>query len=84
MPSLYLVAKGLISLSELSKMVSLLPSQMIQKNAGLIKEGFLADFVIFDTLQSSEVNNPQSLYYKQSLQGKIVCMFIEGVETSLY
>ncbi|HIC42953.1 MAG TPA: dihydroorotase [Sulfurimonas sp.] len=80
----HLVAKGLISLSELSKMVSLLPSQMIQKNAGLIEEGYLADFVIFDTLQSSEVNNPQSLYYKQSLQGKIVCMFIEGVETSLY
>jgi len=74
----HLVSSGLISLSQLSKMVSFLPAKMIKKETGLIEEGYLADFVLFDIHQSTQVQNSQSLYNNEKLQGKVLAMFIEG------
>lgn len=74
----HLVSSSLISLSQLSKMVSYLPALLIKKNTGLIKEGYIADLVLFDINQSTQVESSKSLYFEQKLQGKVLCMFIEG------
>ncbi len=73
-----LVKSGLITLSQLSKMVSFTPAQMIKKNAGLIEEGQVADLVLFDVNVSSRVDNAQSLYADEVLEGKIVSIFVAG------
>jgi len=73
-----LVKTGLITLSELSKMVSFTPCQMIKYNAGLIEEGLSADLVLFDADAKTEVTNAQSLYKSESLNGKIVSVIIAG------
>ena len=73
-----LVKSGLISLSKLSKMVSLTPAKMIQKDMGLIQEGQIADLVLFDAKGSSKVENTQSLYKDEELSGRIVSVFVNG------
>lgn len=73
-----LVKTGLISLAALSKMVSLTPSRMIKKNAGLIEAGQVADLVIFDVNATTIVENAQSLYGSEELSGKIVSVFVDG------
>ncbi len=73
-----LVKSGLITLPELSKMVSLLPAQMIKKNAGLIEEGRVADLVLFDVNGKTPVMNEQSLYNHEELEGSILSVFVAG------
>ena len=73
-----LVKTGLISLAELSKMVSLTPAQMIKKNAGLIEVGQIADLVLFDVNAVTRVENTQSLYSGEGLKGKIISVMIDG------
>ncbi len=73
-----LVKSGLIDLSQLSKMVSLTPAQMIKKNSGLIEEGRLADLVIFDAEASSPVEKVQSLYADEILKGRVLSVIVEG------
>lgn len=75
-----LVKSGLISLSELSKMVSLTPAKMIKKNAGLIEVGQAADLVLFDTKGTTKVDNVHSLYMNEELSGKIASVFVAGKE----
>jgi len=78
-----LVETDLVSLSRLSEMVSLSPAKMIQKEAGLIQEGQLADLVLFDPKAKTQVHKPQSLYTGESLSGKVLKVFVEGVDTPL-
>jgi dihydroorotase len=73
-----LVKSGLISLSELSRMVSLTPAKMIKKESGLIEVGQTANLVLFDTGGTTRVDNVQSLYKDEELSGKIVSVFVAG------
>ena len=73
-----LVKTGLVSFSKLSEMTSLTPAKMIQKEMGLIKEGQVADLLLFDPKQSSKVENTQSLYKDEELSGKIVSVIVNG------
>ena len=73
-----LVKSGLISLSQLSKMVSLNPARMIKKNAGLIEVGQIADLLLFDTGASTKIENTQSLYANEVLEGKIRSVLVAG------
>jgi len=73
-----LVKKGLIELSQLSRMVSFTPAQMIKKDVGLIKEGAAADLVIFDVNGSTKVENSHSLYAQEVLQGEIISVIVDG------
>ena len=73
-----LVKTGLITLSELSKMVSMTPAQMIKKNAGLIEVGQEADLLLFDADETTRVENAQSLYQDETLDGKIISVFVAG------
>lgn len=73
-----LVKSGLISLSKLSEMVSSTPAQMIKKNSGLIQEGQVADLVLFDADATTQVENGQSLYRGERLNGKIISVLVAG------
>lgn len=73
-----LVKSGIVSLSALSQMVSLTPAQMIKKKAGLIEVGQDADLVLFDPKAKTKVENTQSLYSGELLEGKIVSVIIDG------
>ncbi len=73
-----LVNTGLISLSELSRMVSLTPARMIRKQAGSLEVGQDADLVLFDSGAQTQVSNPKSLYKGETLQGKVLAVFVEG------
>ncbi|MDF1879993.1 amidohydrolase family protein [Sulfurimonas sp. MAG313] len=73
-----LVREGLIDMPSLSKMTSFAPAQMIKQNSGLIKEGQVADLVLFDTSISSKINNTKSLYKNDELFGKIISVFVNG------
>jgi dihydroorotase len=73
-----LVKSGLISLAELSRMVSLTPAKMIKKESGLIEVGQTANLVLFDTGGTTRVDNVQSLYKDEELSGKIVSVFVAG------
>lgn len=75
-----LVKTGLITMSELSKMVSFRPSQMINKNIGLIKVGMIADLVIFDINQETKIENEKNLYNGEVLSGKISSIFVNAEE----
>lgn len=73
-----LVKSGLVTLPELSRMISLTPAQMIKKNSGLIEVGRSADLVLFDVNAKSVVQNEQSLYKNEELDGKIISVFVAG------
>ena len=73
-----LVKSGLVTLSALSKMVSLTPAQMIKKNAGLIEVGQDADLVLFDPKGTTKVGNTQSLYAGEVLYGKLISVLIDA------
>jgi dihydroorotase len=73
-----LVKSGLVTLPELSKMISFTPAQMIKKNAGLIEVGRSADLVLFDVNAKNIVENEQSLYKNEELDGKIISVFVDG------
>lgn len=73
-----LVKSGLVSLPQLSKMVSYNPSKMIRKNTGLIEVGQIADLVLFDVNTVTRVENKQSLYSGEVLKGKIISVMIDG------
>ena len=73
-----LVKSELISLCELSKMISQTPAKMIKLNAGLIEEGQAADLVLFDVNAVTKVENPKSLYKNEELNGKIISVLVGG------
>ncbi len=73
-----LVKSGLISLSKLSEMVSLTPARMIGENSGLIEVGQAADLVLFDAAATTAVENAQSLYRGETLEGKVVSVMVGG------
>ncbi len=73
-----LVKTGLVDLPSLSRMVSLMPAQMIKKNAGLIEVGQAADLVLFDINEMTDVQNAKSLYRGETLQGKVIAALVAG------
>ena len=66
-----LVASSLISLEELCKLTVLHPAQTIAKELQTLQEGS-RNFVLFDTTQTTQVQNEKSYYHTQTLQGSII------------
>lgn len=73
-----LVKSGLITLAQLSGMVSLNPAKIIAQNSGLIEAGQAADIVLFDAKATTLVENAQSLYKGEELSGKILAVMVGG------
>jgi len=67
-----LVKTGLISMSELIRLTVKNPSTSLGLTNGEIKVGEVANILRFDISQTSIVNNPQSLYNNEKLNGKII------------
>ena len=70
-----LVKTGILTMSELIKLTSQKPASCIGKKAGTIEVGSVANALLFDTNFSNIVDNTQSLYNKEQLDGKIVAIF---------
>jgi len=70
-----LVKSGLISMSELVKLTSQNSAKSINKEAGIIAVGKRADLVLFDTKETTVVNDIGSLYNTEVLSGKVLQSF---------
>ena len=66
-----LVKSGLISMSELIKLTVQNPAKSIAYEAGEIKVGAQANLLLFDTNETYQIENEQSLYDGDRLQGAI-------------
>jgi len=67
-----LVKTKLISMSELIKLTVQNPAKHLNLSKGEIKIGMKADLLLFDINKSYTINNPQSLYNKETLNGQII------------
>ena len=73
-----------LSLSELSKILSLNPAKVLGfKHKGLIAEGYDADLVLFDTKAVEVIHHIESPYYDWVIQGKVKRVFVGGKEVIL-
>ena len=66
-----LVKSGLISMSELIKLTVQNPAKSIAYEAGEIKVGAQANLLLFDTNETYQIENEQSLYDGDKLQGAV-------------
>ncbi len=69
-----LVKSGLISMSELIKLTVQNSAKSINKEAGVIKEGVKADFILFDVNAKQVVSESDSLYKTQELSGVVTSL----------
>ena len=69
-----LVKSGMISMRELLRLTVASPANNIALQAGTIEVGQRADLLLFDPLVSYEVDNPQSLYNKETLYGAVTLL----------
>jgi len=58
-------------MNELVKLTVQNPAKQIGLEAGVIKVGTKADFILFDTSKSYKVSNQNSLYNGESLEGEV-------------
>ncbi len=66
-----LVKTGLVSMSKLLKLTVQNPAKHLNLDKGKIQVGMQADLLLFDTQKSYVLKNIQSLYNKETLDGKI-------------
>jgi len=70
-----LVKTGLISMSQLVKLSVLNPAKSIGLSMGEIKVGQKIDAVLFNQNETTDVDNSQSLYNNETLDGKVIMSF---------
>ncbi|MEA3374574.1 MAG: dihydroorotase [Campylobacterota bacterium] len=73
-----LVKGGLIDLPTLMKLTAQRTAALIGKEGGMIEAGMDADLILFDPEGRTEIDNPQSLFDKEVLQGAITMRFKQG------
>lgn len=74
-----LVKNSHMSLTELSKILSLNPAQILGlKDYGLIQKGYYANLIVLDTKENQVIDNKESPYYDWIFTGKIKGHFIKG------
>ncbi|WP_104722393.1 amidohydrolase family protein [Helicobacter mesocricetorum] len=69
-----------MTLKEMSKILSLNPAKAlgIDSHKGLVKEGYDADLLLFDTKQTQIIDNPNSPFYDWIFNGKVKQLFVGG------
>ncbi len=74
-----LVKNSHMSLTELSKILSLNPAQILGlKDYGLIQKGYYANLIVLDIKENQVIDNKESPYYDWIFTGKIKGHFIKG------
>ncbi len=76
----YLVKAGYLSLGKLMEMIATTPAQKVLglDNLGEVKEGYIANLVIFNPHTIETINNPQSLFHQMRLEGEVVGTIYQG------
>ncbi len=69
-----LVKSGLINMSELIKLTVKNPAASLGINAGEIKVGEKVNAILFDTTSTCRIQNAQSLYDGETLNGKVMSL----------
>ncbi|AWI33492.1 amidohydrolase family protein [Helicobacter apodemus] len=77
--SLFVKSEGM-TLKEMSKILSLNPARALgmDSHKGLIKEGYDADLLLFDTKQTQIIDNPNSPFCDWIFNGKVKQLFVNG------
>jgi dihydroorotase len=70
-----LVKSGIITMSELIKLTVKNPASSLGKKAGILEVGQSADALLFNPHAKIKVNNSQSLYNNEELNGKVFMSF---------
>ncbi|RLA79787.1 MAG: dihydroorotase, partial [Epsilonproteobacteria bacterium] len=65
---------GLINMSELIKLTVKNPAASLGINAGEIKVGEKVNAILFDTTSTCRIQNAQSLYDGETLNGKVMSL----------
>ncbi|MFA6192136.1 MAG: dihydroorotase [Sulfurimonas sp.] len=78
-----LVKSGLISMSELIKLTVKNPASCINKRAGIIEVGQKVDALLFNPHATTTVQNSQSLYKNEELNGTAIMSF-QGNKTTYF
>lgn len=75
----FLVKTDLIDLNALVRIASFNPSRILGLSSkGAIQAGYDADLVLFDPKESYTVDNKHSLYYGETLHGKVKQVIVGG------
>ena len=72
-----LIKNGIVSMSRLIELTCKHPARSIARECGEIKEGMRCDFVVFDPKKELTIDNANSLYCGETLQGRVVRAFID-------
>ncbi len=75
-----LVRSGLIDMPALMRLSVTNPAAAIGNSSGLIEPGAVADLIVFDPQAEVMVENVQSLYDGERLEGRVVRRFVRGIE----
>ena len=81
LPLIYtnLVKTGYISMEDVEKMLCKNPAKILNQKEPTIKEGEKANFLLFDTTYKKTLKRENSIYFNETIYGKIVNIFIQGV-----
>ena len=71
-----LVKEGFIDMRRLIELTCKNSAASIAKNSGKIEVGDSCEMIVFDTKQSLKVENPNSLYDGEVLQGRVTAAFL--------
>lgn len=75
----FLVKNGVIDFGELIRICCVNPAHILGLSSkGAIEVGYDADLVLFDPKESYEVSNKHSLYYGETLHGKVKKVVVAG------
>jgi len=75
----FLVKNGVIDLNELIRICCVNPAHILGLDSkGLVEVGYDADLVLFDPKESYKVSNTHSLYYGETLHGKVKKVIVGG------
>ena len=69
------VKTGVLTMSELIKLTSQNPAKSVGMECGEIKVGDIANAFLFDVNAKRKVNNKQSLYHEEELNGEVIKIF---------
>lgn len=72
----HLVKSGVLSMSELMRLVSYNPARLLNENCGEMKAGQRADLVLFDP--SIIRSNLDPIWQKGDVYGEVVCAWVAG------
>jgi dihydroorotase-like cyclic amidohydrolase len=66
-------------MESVEKMLCKNPAKILNQKEPSIKEGEKANFLLFDTTYKKTLKRENSIYFNETIYGKIVNIFIKGV-----